>query len=315
MPGGDGVGPSSEEISMTKSDKVPISADDLKVHFQEQLDFLQKSAHDFDEGDETEYKRIANALRILLHDSRSCHSLIGQLSLKGTTRFFDCTIPLNDLAINSQSVGTCFAPTDSELKILPWLDSVPTINRRLDFDTWWENTTFILDANNNRFSRRLLVTFVAEQGGGSHVDSSLGKEFSDLTKQGALGITYGSSPEDSELVFGVERAALRQICHEVLKTFIPGYTKKLEDLALKGIHGFIGGGEITMETAAQFEARMKKEFSDSQLGSAILPRAPLPIVPSLGNSIILGKPARNRGKLLQYSKKKKRDKKPKRNRR
>jgi hypothetical protein len=66
------------------------------------------------------------------------------------------------------------------------------------------------------------VLAVANQDGGAHVDPTLDSTYADLSRNNSLGWTYGSKSEPIE---GPARAALRQICHEVLKTFIPGYTK------------------------------------------------------------------------------------------
>jgi hypothetical protein len=59
---------------------LPRSVDDLRQSLEEQLNFLHKSCRDFDQGDESEAKRIANTLRLLLKDTRGrTKSLLGQL--------------------------------------------------------------------------------------------------------------------------------------------------------------------------------------------------------------------------------------------
>src|SRR5208282_5140661 len=63
--------------------KVPQSAEDLRRHLSEQVGFLESSCAGFDRGNEAEAKRIAASLRILLHDTDSSKSLLGQLGMLG----------------------------------------------------------------------------------------------------------------------------------------------------------------------------------------------------------------------------------------
>jgi hypothetical protein len=73
---------------MNQEKKISLTLAELECHLAEQLQFLQVSAAAFDAGFEGEAKRLAVVLRILLHDTKSSKSLLGQLGRKGGP-FFD----------------------------------------------------------------------------------------------------------------------------------------------------------------------------------------------------------------------------------
>lgn len=66
--------------------RVLRSREDSERQLQEQVGFLRTSSRLYDEGEQAEAKRLAGALRILLYDQGSCHSLLGQLGMLGEPR-------------------------------------------------------------------------------------------------------------------------------------------------------------------------------------------------------------------------------------
>jgi len=62
--------------------RVPREREDLELQLKEQVGFLRTSARLYDEGDRTEAKRLANALRILLYDQGKSQSLLGQPGMR-----------------------------------------------------------------------------------------------------------------------------------------------------------------------------------------------------------------------------------------
>ena len=58
------------------------SINELKKHLKEQIYFLKRSSESFDNGYESEGKRLAVTLRVLLHDSNKSTSLLSQLNKK-----------------------------------------------------------------------------------------------------------------------------------------------------------------------------------------------------------------------------------------
>ena len=61
---------------------VNLTAEQVSEHLADQLEFLMKSAHDFDRGDRREYKRMDAAIRILFHETRISSPLIKQVGLE-----------------------------------------------------------------------------------------------------------------------------------------------------------------------------------------------------------------------------------------
>ena len=49
--------------------------EELEEYWNDQLDHLKRSIDYFDQGHETEARRIANSLRIILHDTKMSRSL------------------------------------------------------------------------------------------------------------------------------------------------------------------------------------------------------------------------------------------------
>jgi hypothetical protein len=83
---------------------VPQSPDQLRAQLKDQLAFIARSANAFDAGATEEAKRIATAVRVLVHDTKASISLLRQLSLKETA-FRDTAVPYNPAnIIGSQSL-------------------------------------------------------------------------------------------------------------------------------------------------------------------------------------------------------------------
>lgn len=106
--------------------KVAVSRKKLEEHLNEQLEFLKRSAAAFDEGFTDEAKRLATVVRVLVHDTRTSHSLLNQLDIKNVD-FHDTAIALEDgnkaseygllqIALGENSAGEnttgFFAPLD-----------------------------------------------------------------------------------------------------------------------------------------------------------------------------------------------------------
>jgi hypothetical protein len=115
--------------------------------------------------------------------------------------------------------------------------------RTTDFDTWWNSTVFI-DSKGSELSRKGLVLAVANQDGGAHVDPSLNQTYADLSRNNSLGWVF-SDGKTTQPMEGPERAAIRQIAHEFLKSLIPGYTKT----PVYPPDGMIMGGAVVLQGA------------------------------------------------------------------
>ncbi|WDI93605.1 YecA family protein [Xanthomonas campestris] len=199
------------------------SEEELKAHLEEQISFLKASADSYDSGFEGEAKRIAVALRVLLHDTRSSASLLGQLGLK-SGQFFDTSWPISPENMTPHSGLIVTAMGTAGARYVAFLDEgieQPTLR---SFDEWWNSPVFV-DSQKRHISRKELVLAVANQDGGAHVDPALDRKYADLSRKNSLGWNISDGSREDPMG-GPEKAALRQICHEALKTLVAGYEKQ-----------------------------------------------------------------------------------------
>ncbi|MGA2587176.1 MAG: SEC-C metal-binding domain-containing protein [Candidatus Aminicenantales bacterium] len=220
--------------------KIPISKDDLIRHLNEQLHFLKQSAISFDSGFEGEAKRLAVDLRILLYDSKQSTSLLGQLGMKNQM-FIDSAVKYDPNNLLGYGGLVCIAMESSSPRYIAMLDDTPEKLKEIDFDQWWNNPVFV-DTERRQFSRGQLILFTTNQDGGAHVDPKLDEAYSIISKKGGLGWIVQNAHGNRPLQ-GPERAAIRQIAHETLKSLIPTYSKKQNTTA-----GLIFGG-VSVTTA------------------------------------------------------------------
>jgi hypothetical protein len=103
------------------------------------------------------------------------------------------------------------------------LDDVP-VSKLTPFDTWWAAPVFV-GKDRKMLTRKDLVLIAANQDGGAHVDPALDKKYDGLSKLNSMGLVAVENGKARPME-GPERAAIRQIAHETLKTLKPGYQKK-----------------------------------------------------------------------------------------
>lgn len=200
------------------------SSQELVFHLQEQIGFLKASADAYDRGFDGEAKRLAVTIRVLVHDTRNSKSLLGLLGQKSIP-FLDTSIPLTpgNRSTHSGLVVTSMVPGVGA-KHVAFLDDRPGGKPvETEFDSWWSTAVFV-DSKGRALSRKDLVLAVANQDGGAHVDPKLDQTYADLSRNNSLGLFYSDGTQ-SEPLRGPEKAALRQICHELLKTLEPDYAK------------------------------------------------------------------------------------------
>jgi hypothetical protein len=206
--------------------KVPQTPADLKTHLEDSIYFLEASAAAFDAGYENEAKRMAITLRVLLHDTKSSKSLLSQLGQK-SIQFYDTAKPFDprNLVGHGGLVAIRYGPEGA--RVVPVLDE-PWHGqaRKVDFDAWW-NTPIFADLKRRIVTRKQLVLAVANEDGGGHVDPKLDEAYGNLSRHYSLGWYSVKTDTRPEPIAGAERAAIRQIAHEMLKTLKPGYTKLL----------------------------------------------------------------------------------------
>jgi hypothetical protein len=199
----------------------PQSREELLTQLKEQLGFLRTSSELFDLGVTQEAKRLAVAIRVLVHDGKGrSKSLLGQLGLKGRL-FRDTAIPFDSrnrlpswCLIQSLHVAH-HDGTMSAKFVIPTDGRGP--GREIPFDDWWYQIVFGNGAGLT-LSREQLVRAIADQDGGAHVDAAIDAAYAAFSREGATGLRVTNST-GTTIVHGAELAAMRQIAREVLESF------------------------------------------------------------------------------------------------
>lgn len=161
--------------------KYKLKYNDLKEHWDDQIDFIQNSIKIFDEGNEKEARRISTSLRVLFHQTKTSKSLLKQLKLP----------------ITLYSSGGLYTPSNL---ISSWIllsmklshegiyycpDYNNTRTFFLKFEDWWNEIIF--DDKENYFTRKDIILSIANQDGGTHVDPYMKESFAKFTKYNSLG--------------------------------------------------------------------------------------------------------------------------------
>lgn len=202
--------------------KTAINRADLELHLDEQLGFLERSATAYDQGYEDEAKRLAVTLRVLLHETLQSHSLLGQLGLRKGT-FIDTALPIDTENLMPHGGLVSIAIGTPRARYVAMLDDAPQLGAA-EFEHWWNATVFV-DSSGNRLTRKQLILVAANQDGGAHVGPSLDSVYASLSKENSLN-WMALENGTARAISSPERAAIRQITHEVLKTLKAGYEKR-----------------------------------------------------------------------------------------
>ena len=187
----------------------------------ENVQFLQASATSYDAGFDAEAKRLAVVLRVLLHDTNSSKSVLGQLGVKDKLRFEDTAEHINPKNLIVSAPGLVimkFDPQRGGQYVPPLDEKLPGhIHPPVPFKPWW-NLEILRDQESAAWSRRSLVLTLANKEGGAHVDPSLTPAYDSLARMN--GLDYHSGNDDALIPFAgsVIAASVRQIAHEVIRT-------------------------------------------------------------------------------------------------
>jgi SEC-C motif len=237
---------------------------ELLTKLRSQVGFVQRSAEDFDAGHLDEGERLANQVRLLLHDTGSSHSLLGQLGVKTGLRYTDTAIHGGEQETKHLG-GNLYSATIKKHAGLVSMQTTETgswayvpvlepegdrINPPVAFDSWWRSP-FLKDATGYAIARSAVILFVANKDGGSHVDKALPETFHRLLSGTGLGLQVVSEDGEAADIPGIVMATTRQISYELLDTM------------RRDLPNFILGSPI--EEAAILTAAEKKGISRNSL--------------------------------------------------
>ncbi len=217
------------------------SEEELQQHLVDTLQALELSTRAFDEGYEGEAKRLAAAIRVLVHDTGSSKSLLGQLGRR-SMQFYDTSVPRHPGTIMTYNGITALNLTSQEATYVAPLDQLPPDSRPryVSFDQWWSGVIFV-DKAGIETTRRDLILAVANKDGGAHVAPVLDEKYANLSRQNSLAWRFAGPRGDVPLE-GPEKSAVRQIAHEVLKSFnpaMPNMKPRVEGTLFMGAYGVV----------------------------------------------------------------------------
>ena len=187
--------------------------------FQEVSDAIILSSDAYDKGFLGEAKRLALSVRILVHDTVKSHSLFEQIGIKRKIAFAGTP----NLYRKGNLLSECHLVMASVVGLTPSYkpllnDGPSDIWQHLPFDGWW-NETVIKDAKGEKFTRKDLVLWFANKEGGAHVDPQLDERYRKLQEENSYGWIFMAGNTEVMPTAGIELACMRQIAHELLRTF------------------------------------------------------------------------------------------------
>lgn len=226
--------------------KILQTEEELKAHLAKQIAWIERSAAAFDEGYEDEAGRLAVTIRVLVHDTKASHSLLDQLGQKNI-QFYDGALPptFGNLAPDAGLVMIAVGKDRAGTRFLPVLDDSPIKRGLVAFDQWWNDAVFIRPGG-APLSRKSLVLTAANQDGGAHVDPSLDEDYKALQTGEFLNWSVGDATGEN-VIAGAEKAAIRQIAHELLRTLNPSMRRMIPntgDAAFLTLGGGITEGSV-----------------------------------------------------------------------
>ena len=200
-----GVSPKNRRLIMAKYKR---TKQELQEQWDAQVRFIQKSVKEFDAGDESEARRIAASLRILFHETKQSKSLFKQLGLPLTFYSSGYLYTPSNLLSSWTLLNIEMRPGVFRYKAA--LEN-PSRHFFMTFGDWWNEIIF--DDHKNRFTRRDIILFIANQDGGAHVDPELKESYAMLTKMNSLG--WSDSNEEAP-ANNPAYQAIRAIANELI---------------------------------------------------------------------------------------------------
>ena len=204
--------------------KVYRSRESIISALDESLGFLERSIEAYDGGHISEAKRIAVVIRVLLHDTGICRSILKLLNEKHKLQFHNlCNpdVPGNLIPFMGLTGMRIQNPGNGENFIYTYCrHSFKESNyTKMNFDDWW-NSKIIDDRKGGRFTRQELTLIISNKDGGAHLDPELDEDFHRLTNENSIGwqAINNRTPEGRPFDNKVELESVVAIGDEVLKT-------------------------------------------------------------------------------------------------
>jgi hypothetical protein len=196
---------------------------DFQAALRRQLGFLRSSCQSFDAGFPDESIRVAQCIRVLIHDTKNQKSVLAHLGAKNIVLTSTC-LDIASKVGNPASLAFGARPlmfngmgqlglSSNGASYFPKLGD-GMFRSDLPVEQWWTQTVFILDPD-TWVSRKDVVLSAADKDGGAHVDASLTPLYERLIASGDLG--YFADEHGAQIpITGHHYVALRQMGYELL---------------------------------------------------------------------------------------------------
>jgi hypothetical protein len=166
---------------------------------------------------------LAVAIRNLVHDTETSHSVLAQLHAKEKLRFIDSSHPPETIpgAIRIDAGLAVIRVGFGDGGDTDYAAPLGDANRRRAprrFGPWWMEPV-LTDDRGTGFNRKTLVLGLANKEGGAHVQPELEESYAALTLDNSLGWGFGSADGEEWVDAGSPVPAnVRQIAWEVQTT-------------------------------------------------------------------------------------------------
>ncbi|PHI37541.1 hypothetical protein CBQ28_09255 [Pseudoalteromonas sp. GCY] len=192
--------------------KVKLNKEEVLADLNRQLKFMNRSFTEFDNGDIDEAIRIAQIIRVLVHDTKVSTSILNHLKLKSGFKFLDTSThyPKNELAPKVGLLSISFA--GPKVRFTPHLAGAIEKNHRpyIEFFDWWSKQV-VLSCGGQELTRKDIVLFTSNKAGGAHLDIDMPKHLYDLLNHKGIGLITN---DEEELKNGLH-CSVRQIGFEL----------------------------------------------------------------------------------------------------
>jgi hypothetical protein len=171
------------------------SKESVLVKLKEQMDFLLASVRAFYAGQFAESVRIATAIRVLVHETKSSKPLLSQARSNGLELQISEHVvePPAGEEVFSFVVGARMGPGP---EIAPAVDLTSSHRTMSTVGAWWNRTVFAFPFDGSRVvcSRKKIILTLANKEGGAHVDPEEDADYLRLLTNESLTFGYQGIP-------------------------------------------------------------------------------------------------------------------------
>lgn len=212
----------------------------------EQVSLLIDACHNYDLGKFYQAKAMSSVIRTIVKDPENPRpnnktiSLLTRLNKKDVMKFYNTGFEVKDPIISINLVGIVSVPSKPPAKVgqtdniyLPLLNTSQQIDIKwLSFNDWWKSKIIVYKSEdlNIEFSRKSMVLTMAENDGGSHIDSieDIDINYLDLATATKSLLMHVDKNGLEFPIINIHFALVRQISHELIISLIKEFNLQID---------------------------------------------------------------------------------------